>query len=294
MATGIDNLARGLAAKLATTKADLVNGKIPASQLPSYVDDIIEGYFHDGKFYKEATYETEIIGETDKVYVDIGNEAKPSYRWSGSTYVFLSEIHFDDSITSDSSNAPQSKAVKAYVDEKINFTAARVESVITLVNSSFDGNVKIDDVNYTPKGSIKMINVSKTVKVLGQEGTLPSKCPDTFTQGRLASFSQGQDSYTSSNMSFEADADSETLSISFTKGFFSQGKDNFSQGELPTYKEGVFDPGTLPQFEETSLLESSSAEFLGEPSVIIMTGTVDGSVTNTYEKEDKQVIFNKQ
>jgi hypothetical protein len=38
----------GVANGLATLDS---NGKVPSSQLPSYVDDVIEGYYHDNKFY---------------------------------------------------------------------------------------------------------------------------------------------------------------------------------------------------------------------------------------------------
>lgn len=31
------------------------NGKVPSTQLPSYVDDVIEGYYHDNKFYNTYT-----------------------------------------------------------------------------------------------------------------------------------------------------------------------------------------------------------------------------------------------
>ena len=66
------------------------NGKVPSSQLPSYVDDVIEGYYKkaDGKFYKESTYETEITPENDKIYVDKTEEK--TYRWSGSAYIEIS------------------------------------------------------------------------------------------------------------------------------------------------------------------------------------------------------------
>ena len=47
------------------------NGKVPSSQLPAYVDDVIEGYYYNGKFYKEAAHTTEITGETGKIYVDL-------------------------------------------------------------------------------------------------------------------------------------------------------------------------------------------------------------------------------
>ena len=63
------------------------NGRVPSSQLPSYVDDVKEGYLNsaDGKFYEESTYETEIIPEADKIYVD--KAINITYRWSGSVFV---------------------------------------------------------------------------------------------------------------------------------------------------------------------------------------------------------------
>ena len=54
------------------------DGKVPASQLPSYVDDVVE-------VYKEAEHTTKITAESDKIYVDIATNK--TYRWSGSAYV---------------------------------------------------------------------------------------------------------------------------------------------------------------------------------------------------------------
>ena len=34
------------------------SGKVPAAQLPSYVDDVLEGYLSGGKFYKESAHTT--------------------------------------------------------------------------------------------------------------------------------------------------------------------------------------------------------------------------------------------
>ena len=64
------------------------NGKVPSSQLPSYVDDVIEGYYYNSKFYKEAAHTTEIAGETGKIYVDLSTDK--TYRWSGSAYAEIS------------------------------------------------------------------------------------------------------------------------------------------------------------------------------------------------------------
>lgn len=64
-------------------------GKVPTSQLPSFVDDVIEGYLSNGKFYNDSAYTTEIVGESGKIYLDISSNK--TYRWSGTTFVLISE-----------------------------------------------------------------------------------------------------------------------------------------------------------------------------------------------------------
>ena len=63
------------------------NGKISSSVLPSYVDDVIEGYYYNSKFYKEKEHTTTIAGTSGVVYVDITNNSGDVYRYSGSTFV---------------------------------------------------------------------------------------------------------------------------------------------------------------------------------------------------------------
>ncbi len=67
------------AATALATKADLVDGKVPATQLPSYVDDVIEA---------ADTAHFPTTGETGKIYVAL--DTNKTYRWSGSTYVEIS------------------------------------------------------------------------------------------------------------------------------------------------------------------------------------------------------------
>lgn len=66
------------------------NGFVISSQLPSYVDDIVEGYFYNYKFYHDPDHRSEIIGEAGKIYVDISGSNK-IYRWSGSSFVIISD-----------------------------------------------------------------------------------------------------------------------------------------------------------------------------------------------------------
>ncbi len=60
-------------------KADLEDGKVPASQLPSFVDDVLE--------YAEFA-SLPVTGETGKIYVTI-DDGK-TFRWSGSAYAEIS------------------------------------------------------------------------------------------------------------------------------------------------------------------------------------------------------------
>jgi len=69
-------------------KANLVGGKVPASELPSYVDDVIEGYYYEGDFYEDSGHTTPITGEAGKIYIDLDTEN--CYRWSGSVFIQIS------------------------------------------------------------------------------------------------------------------------------------------------------------------------------------------------------------
>lgn len=65
------------------------NGKVPSSQLPSYVDDVVEGYYYNGQFYTDSAHTQLITPETGKIYVDLNTNK--TYRWSGTTYVEISQ-----------------------------------------------------------------------------------------------------------------------------------------------------------------------------------------------------------
>ena len=76
---------KGVANGLAELDA---NGKVLTSQLPSYVDDVIEGTYVSATNFKN-TSGTTITGETGKIYVD--TTSGKTYRWSGSAFVVISE-----------------------------------------------------------------------------------------------------------------------------------------------------------------------------------------------------------
>lgn len=65
--------------KLQNNKADLVDGKIPSSQLPSYVDDVLE--------YPTFSQLPD-VGEDGKIYVTL--DTNLTYRWGGTEYIEIS------------------------------------------------------------------------------------------------------------------------------------------------------------------------------------------------------------
>lgn len=85
--TPLNSAARGAANGVAPLGADSL---IPASYLPAYVDDVLEGYLYNNVFYKEAAHTTVIPAETGKIYVDLTNNSNKTYRWTGSQYVEIS------------------------------------------------------------------------------------------------------------------------------------------------------------------------------------------------------------
>lgn len=65
-------------------KADLVGGKVPSAQLPSYVDDVLE-------FSNLASFP--VTGESGKIYMAI--DTGFTYRWSGSAYTLIHSPELD-------------------------------------------------------------------------------------------------------------------------------------------------------------------------------------------------------
>lgn len=88
-------------------------GKIPSDSLPSYVDDVIEGYYINGFFYLNKEGTQIIAGETGKIYVDLSTNK--IYRYSGTTYIIIpTGEEYNDATTSKS--GLMSAADKAKLD----------------------------------------------------------------------------------------------------------------------------------------------------------------------------------
>lgn len=73
----LDTSLKGAASGLAELDS---SGKVPSSQLPSYVDDVLE---------YDSSSDFPTTGETGKIYV--ATDTNLTYRWSGSSYIEISE-----------------------------------------------------------------------------------------------------------------------------------------------------------------------------------------------------------
>lgn len=94
-ATYVTQTQIGVANGVAALGAD---GKVPSSQLPSFVDDVIDSYIVSGATPLSAGWLSDTDGgsaltpETGVIYIVLtsGEYQNKTYRWSGSTYVEIS------------------------------------------------------------------------------------------------------------------------------------------------------------------------------------------------------------
>lgn len=115
-------------------------GLIPSSQLPSFVDDIIEGYISEDhkKFYRDEDQTQAIVLEAGKIYVDV--PTNKTYRFSGSQLIEISESL---ALGETSSTAFRGDLGKIAYDHS-QATHARIDATKTS-KSELNGYVKVND-----------------------------------------------------------------------------------------------------------------------------------------------------
>lgn len=153
--TYVKNESLGVANGVATLDT---NGLVPSSQLPSYVDDVLE---YDGlNAFPQP-------GETGKIYVDLSTNK--TYRWSGSTYVVIS-----DTITLGTTSST------AYAGDKGTALEYRIDDLNDEIKEKADRNgssseefsvswlTVVDEITFTSSSS-GSINASNNESWLGYE-----------------------------------------------------------------------------------------------------------------------------
>lgn len=129
---------------LLALKADLVSGKVPASQLPSYVDDVVES----ADFAALPS-----PGETGKIYVTL--DSAQTYRWTGSAYLEISNVDTVARAAADDAQASADAATKT-------LTVADETALLALASPAIqtgDDVVVVAATSHTePYGVAKVIN----------------------------------------------------------------------------------------------------------------------------------------
>lgn len=156
------------------------NGKVPAGQLPSYVDDVIDVYATYGvsatnevtniKLYTDEDHTTAVVGEAGKSYNDITPD-HPGYqfRWSGTTWVqIVSGGLIIGEITGTAFDGAKGKALEAVANGlPINSVSALVRfeangnNVNLLYDSASKGNGNIYKANPSSSISIPAVTTTK-------------------------------------------------------------------------------------------------------------------------------------
>lgn len=149
------------------------NGKVPSSQLPSYVDDVIEGYYYNSKFYKEAAHTTQITGEGGKIYVDLSTEK--TYRYSGSAYV---QIKGDIVIGTTANTAADGKVV---ADHTANTTVHITASERTAWNAKGSYSKPSGGIPKTDLASAVQTSLGKADTALQAHQDISGKADKTAT-----------------------------------------------------------------------------------------------------------------
>lgn len=159
---------KGQANGLASLGSD---GKVPAAQLPSYVDDVIDVYatydvsptnqISNIKLYSDAAHANPVTGEAGKSYNDI-TEGHPGYqfRWSGTTWVpITSGGLIIGEISGTAYDGAKGKTTADELQGLKNFNPVRLVSITT--NAS-KGTLNYESANGTGVKGLDILAASST------------------------------------------------------------------------------------------------------------------------------------
>lgn len=159
---------KGQANGLASLGSD---GKVPAAQLPSYVDDVIDVYatydvsptnqISNIKLYSDAAHANPVTGEAGKSYNDI-TEGHPGYqfRWSGTTWVpITSGGLIIGEISGTAYDGAKGKTTADELQGLKNFNPVRLVSITT---DASKGTLNYESANSTGVKGLDILAASST------------------------------------------------------------------------------------------------------------------------------------
>ena len=156
----------GVANGVATLDA---NGLVPSSQLPSYVDDVLE-------YSSLTSFPTQ--GETGKIY--IATDTNLTYRWSGTAYVEISKSLALGETSSTAYAGDKGKSVADSLSSHISNTSnphnvTKAQLGLGNVDNTADANKSVKNadtvdgyhasISNSPYGTIQAIDINGQMKV---------------------------------------------------------------------------------------------------------------------------------
>ena len=194
------------AAEIADRKADLVDGKVPASELPSYVDDVLEfdyesfpssgiAAFSDAVAY--AVGDRVTYGSPAKIYIFtaahaagdwtgedvrlatafpatgesgkiyVALDTNKTYRWSGSAYVEIANPDLDDAVTRTSGNGVKSSGIWSAIWGALTALPTDFTSLYDWVVSQLAGKASTADATLTARSGFSDWSFSPSTTATG-------------------------------------------------------------------------------------------------------------------------------
>lgn len=185
---------KGQANGLASLGSD---GKVPAAQLPSYVDDVIDVYatydvsptnqISNIKLYSDAAHANPVTGEAGKSYNDI-TEGHPGYqfRWSGTTWVpITSGGLIIGEITGTAYDGAKGKITTDNLNALMAFNPIRLISIVTDASKAAINYERADGTGIQglqiPTASSAKAGVMAAADKVKLDTTLPKQISDEVT-----------------------------------------------------------------------------------------------------------------
>ena len=185
---------KGQANGLASLGSD---GKVPAAQLPSYVDDVIDVYatydvsptnqISNIKLYSDAAHANPVTGEAGKSYNDI-TEGHPGYqfRWSGTTWVpITSGGLIIGEISGTAYDGAKGKTTTDNLNDLMAFNPIRLISIVTDASKAAINYERADGTGIKglqiPTASSAKAGVMAAADKVKLDTTLPKQISDEVT-----------------------------------------------------------------------------------------------------------------
>lgn len=177
------------------------NGKVPANQLPSYVDDVIDVYATYDKsptgelsniaLFADAAHNTPIVGEAGKIYQNV-TDGEPGYqfRWSGTTWVpIVSGGVVIGEITGTAYDGAKGKTTTDNLNALMAFNPIRLTQIVTDTSKATINYEKVDGTGIQglqiPAASSTKAGVMAAADKVKLDTTLPKQISDE-TAARVA------------------------------------------------------------------------------------------------------------